>query len=441
MMVTTLLVSRSSLLERLRDAARATRYEQRATIIALVTCLLAPAVHAETNITFPAALDRAMRAPASDFTAILDALPSHTLPTVRAETTYSNAENLNLLTESPIRFDAVTAVVSVDYPLLDIGADRRRLAALRADAQLLRSRARDEADRVFHETLDAFAQLYIAEQRIQFLRDSAARAASLRQRARTMLEAGEISNITAARWQDQALATESALLDLELQRLDAETRLKQLIGDTSSESLRAFLDLEDPPITRTTNVETDFTVTRASLALQEATALRRPQLLLSAFGGVAETNLDDSTLGIYGVRLSLTLPMFDAASARRIAEARLQLEEATRVRAVTEAATRNRIELLSLALSAAEKRLELMQNAVGVAKQRQESVTRLVLAGVRPEADLVDAANEIARRESDLLAVRVERWKLQQQLRWSAGAPPARGRGGGPPLNQCSASS
>ena len=391
--------------------------------------LLALGARADVTITFPAALDRAMSAPASDFTAILDALPSHTLPTVRAETTYSNAENLNLLTESPIRLDAVTAIVSVDYPLLDIGADRRRLAALRADAQLLRSRARDESDRVFHETLDAFAQLYLAEQRIQLLRDSVASAASLRQRARTKLEAGEISNITAARWQDQALATESALLDLELQRLDAETRLKQLIGDSSSESLRAFLDLEDHPITRTADVETDFTVTRASLALQEATALRRPQLLLSAFGGVAETNLDDGTLGIYGVRLSLTLPMVDAASARRIAEARIQLEEATRVRAATETATRNRIDLLRLAMSAAEKRLALMQNAVDVAKQRQESVARLVVAGVRPEADLVDAANEIARRESDLLAVRVEKWKLAQQLRYQGAEGRAQGAG------------
>lgn len=386
--------------------------------------LLALTARADVTITFPAALDRAMRATASaDYVAMLDALPSRTFPTVRAETAYSSAENLNLLSENVGRFDAFTAVVTVDYPLLDSGADRRRLAALRADAQLLRGRALDQADTVFRETVEVFAQLYVAEQRIQLLRDGTARATALRQRARTMLDSGEISNITAARWQDQALATEAALVDLELQRLDAETRLKQLIGDTSSETLRASLILDESPIVKVANGDPEAGVTRASLALQEASAQRRPQLMLSGFGGVAAVpstyTADEGTFGIYGLRLSLSLPMFDSASARRLAEARLQLEEATRVRAVTEAATRNRIDLLWLALSASEKRLALMTDAVGVAKQRQESITRLVLAGVRPEADLVDAANEIARRESDLLAVRVERWKLQQQLRYT----------------------
>ena len=407
----------------------------------LLALLFPVAVHAQITITFPAAVERAMRTRAgattyADQAAMLDALPFHTLPTVRAETSFSSAENLNLLSERVDRFDAFTAVVSVDYPLLDGGAERRRVAALRADAQILRRRAADEAEDVFRETLEAFAQLYTAEQRINLLHSGAARAAELRQRARIMLESGEINNITATQWQDQALATESQLVDLELQRLEAETRLKQLIGDTSSEGLRASLELNDEPMLREIKVEkiveTDAAVARASLvqerqrlALQEATAMRRPQLLLSAFGGVAavpstyETNADEGTFGIYGLRLSLSLPMFDAAAARRLAEARLQLEEATRVRAVTETATRNRIDLLWLALAAAEKRIKLLTDAVEVAKQRQESVTRLVLAGVRPEADLVETANALARRESDLLAIRVDRWKLQQRVRYA----------------------
>ena len=408
----------------------------------LAVVLLAPVIaHAQLTITFPAAVERAMRMRAgtatyADQASILDALPFHTLPTVRAETAYSSAENLNLLSERVDRFDAFTAVVSVDYPLLDGGAERRRVATLRADAQILRRRAADEAEDVFRETLEAFAQLYTAEQRINLLHSGAARAAELRQRARIMLESGEINNITAAQWQDQALATESQLVDLELQRLEAETRLKQLIGDTSSEGLRASLVLDDDqPMLREIKVEkiveTDAAVARASLvqerqrlALQEATALRRPQVLLTAFGGVAtvpstfQTNADEGTFGIYGLRVSLSLPMFDPAAARRLAEARLQLEEATRVRAVTETATRNRIDLLWLALAAAEKRIKLLTDAVEVSKQRQESVTRLVLAGVRPEAELVETANAVARRESDLLAVRVDRWKLQQRVQY-----------------------
>jgi outer membrane protein TolC len=417
---------------------------------ALLALLLFPIVaHAEITITFPMAVERAMRTRAgattyADQAAMLDALPFYTLPTVRAETAFSSAENLNLLSERVDRFDAFTAVVSVDYPLLDGGAERRRVAALRADAQILRRRAVDEAEDVFRETLEAFAQLYTAEQRINLLHTGAARAAELRQRARVMLESGEINTLTATQWQDQALATESQLVDLELQRLEAETRLEQLIGDTSSEGLRASLELNDEPMLREIKVDeivqTDAAVARASLvqerqrlALQEAVAGRRPQVLLSAFGGVAavpstfKTDAEEGTFGIYGMRVSLSLPMFDAAATRRLAEARLQLEEATRVRAVTETATRNRIDLLWLALAAAEKRIKLLTDAVAVAKQRQESITRLVLAGVRPEADLVEAANAVARRESDLLAVRVDRWKLQQRVRYAgrASARPA----------------
>jgi outer membrane protein TolC len=413
--------------------------------------LFAFTASAEVTLTFPVAIERAMRTRAgattyADHAAMLDALPFHTLPVVRAETAYSSAENLNLLSERVDRFDAFTAVVSVDYPLLDAGVDRRRLAALRADAQILRRRALDEAEDVFRETLEAFAQLYTSEQRIQLLHDSAARAAALRQRARTMLDAGEISNLTATQWQDQALATESALVDLELQRLEAETRLKQLIGDTSTEGLRASLDLNDEPMLKQIKVEeivdADAAVARASLvqerqrlALQEAVAQRRPQLLLSAFGGVAtvpstfQTNADEGTFGIYGLRMTLSLPMFDPAAARRLAEARLQLEEASRVRAVTEIATRTRIDLLWLAVAASEKRIKLLTDAVAVSKQRQESITRLVLAGVRPEADLVEAANDVARRESDLLAVRVDRWKLQQRVRYQGTG--GRGQGAG----------
>ncbi|MFP5247656.1 MAG: TolC family protein, partial [Thermoanaerobaculia bacterium] len=123
--------------------------------------------------------------------------------------------------------------------------------------------------------------------------------------------------------------------------------------------------------------------------------------------------------------LTLSLPMFDAATARRLAEARLELEEATRVHAVTASATRHRLDLLWLAIAAAEKRMSLLQEAVQVAKEREQSIVRLVMAGVRPESDLVDAANAVAKRESDLLAVRVDRWKLQQRVRFtsSQGAP------------------
>lgn len=413
--------------------------------LAAVAVLSFPLLAHAGTLTFPDALDRALRERSAatlsgDHSALLDALPLRTMPVVRAETAYSSAENLNLLSESVGRVDAFTALVSVDYPLLDRGGERRRVDALRADAELIRRRALDESGDVFRDTLDAFARLYIAERRIDLLRDGAVRAAALRERARAKLDAGEISNLTASQWQDQALDIEAQVVDLELQRLEAETRLKQLIGDRSGDTLRAALTLDDDAVpseqgTHDPIVEGDAAVTRAMLvqerqrlALQEAVALRRPQLLLSAFGGVAavpgtyRSDAGEGTFGIYGVRMTLSLPMFDAAVARRLAEARIQFDEATRLRALTETAMRNRIDLLRLALAAAGKRISLLSDAVQVAKQRQESVNRLVLAGARPESDLVESARAVARRESDLLAARVERWKLQQHVR-HAGNP------------------
>jgi outer membrane protein TolC len=397
-------------------------------------------VHADITVTFAQALERAMRLRTASSTSfeeqasMLEALPFRTLPTVRAETGISSAENLNLLTESVGRFDAFTALVAVDYPLLDGGAEQRRVRGVRADAQLIRRRAIDEAEDVFRQTLDTVAQLYTAEQRIRLLREGSMRATALRDRARLMLEAGTISNMTATTWQDQALATESMLLDLELQRLEAETRLRQLIGDTGNESLHVELQIDDGPLLKDVRFEqlisSDAAVASASLqeerrklALEESMAARRPQLLLSAFGGVAavpssyHSDASEGAFGIYGLRMTFTLPMFDPNSARRMAEARLELQDASRVRELTATATHNRLDLIWLGLAAAEKRIGLLEQAVDVAKRRQDSVTRLVTAGVRAESDLVEAANDVARREADLLAVRVDRWKLHQTVR------------------------
>lgn len=385
----------------------------------LALALLVPLIaRADVTLTFPAALERAVRmhAPASD-TSILDTLPTRTLPVFRAETAFSSAENLNLLSEDVRRFDAFTAIVSADYPLLDRHADQRRAAMLRADAQLLRH----PTDAVFQQTLDAFAQLYLAQERIKLLRVDVAK--DLQKRAAAKVSRGDISLLTATQWKDQALATQSQYVDLELQRIEAETRLKQLIGDTSTEPIHAVLG--DVPLPAVAPSVPQLREQRQRLALEEALAARRTQLLLSAFGGVAtvpstyRSNAEDGTYGIYGVRLSLTLPMFDAGSARRVAEARLQLEEATRARAIAEDEQRNHAAMLKLGLAAADKRIELLSEGVRIAQQRQQSVARLVAAGVRSDADLADATNGIAKRESDLLAVRVEKWKLQQQIKYA----------------------
>ena len=50
-----------------------------------------------------------------------------------------------------------------------------------------------------------------------------------------MLDVREISNVTAAQWEDESLAAEGQRLDLELQRLEAETHVKQLIADSRTD--------------------------------------------------------------------------------------------------------------------------------------------------------------------------------------------------------------
>jgi hypothetical protein len=101
----------------------------------LLAVLVAPFAHAANTITCPAALERAMRTRAAGTTfdaraRTLEALPFYTLPTVRAEAGLSSAEHLNILTQDVGRFDAFTALVHVDYPLLDAGAERRRNSAI-----------------------------------------------------------------------------------------------------------------------------------------------------------------------------------------------------------------------------------------------------------------------------------------------------------------------
>jgi outer membrane protein TolC len=380
------------------------------------------------TLTFPVALERAIEARGAQAhyeqqAKTLESFSFRGLPSVRAETGVSSADDLNLLTHNVTRFDAYTALITVDYPLFH--RDFAQSAA-RADAQLLRRRADDEADEIFRETLDAFARLYTAGARLELLRATIDRAAMLRERSQTMLQAGLISNNVAAQWEDQALAAEATLVDLELQRLDADTRLKQLIGDTSEQPLEVCIVScgaagSQPAESNAGGLRArrstgDGDEERKRIALQEALSLRKPQVMMSAFGGVA--NVTDGTFGLYGVRVTLSLPMFDGAVARRIAQARIEADDAARARTLAEKSEQNRAELLRMAMGAADKRIALLAQAAGVARQREESVTRLVRAGVRTENDLVDATAEIARREGDLLAVRVERWKLEQQLRW-----------------------
>jgi len=344
--------------------------------LVLLLTLAALPLRAAT-LTFDEAYARALKAHGLD-TAFLAGIkrlqePARWgLPTLRFETTAMRGEQVDLRDEGLVRLERTTSILAVDVPLRDRGARARREANIATDVLLFRRRALDEANDVFRRTLDAFAHLYLAERRIDLMHGRAS--------------AG------------QSLAEEEQLVDLDIERLDAEARLRQLMGDVSAEPMELIVDLEHlqpsaaPP--RATVDRATLEERKRRIALDELLAQRKPQMLLTGFGGTA------GGAGLYGVRFSLTFPSFDAT---RVAQAQLELEEAERAKNAAAEAARSDSDQVRMALAAADKRIALLERAADLARARRKAAPQDAGA----ELDLV-------RRESDLLAMRVERWKLRQ---------------------------
>ncbi len=349
-------------------------------------------------------------------------MPRPSLPNIRFETSASSAENVDLFAQNILRFNAVTMILSVDYPLLDGGVREAQARAAKVGAAAFRQRVRANDEEHYRETLEAVARLYLAQERLRILDAALQRATGMRDRARQLSQVREISNNTAALWEEQALGAESQRLDLELQRLDAETHVKQLIGDASPEPIMIALDLDEPvtPSPRPSSPAVESAVLHGQqmrAAVADVEAARRPQVMLSAFGGIAALGAAYAgdrrqRYGIYGLRMTLALPMFDAASARRVAEAKLEAEEAAiEQRTAIERDDRDTSSAV-LATMMLRKRIALLRQAAGVARKREESVVRLMEVGIRSESDAADAAVEQMKRESDVLGARVDLWKL-----------------------------
>jgi outer membrane protein TolC len=394
------------------------------------------------TLTFEEVLARAQRARTvqpmpEDALRTLESPQRFEWPTVRAEGALSNARNIDVFNETAIHNQVFSAIVSVDYPLLDggAGAVRRRAGAL--DAASFRQRVGELEEELFLETVDAVAQLYTAQERRKILQRGSERAVTMGQRAGELLRVHEISNVTAAQWQDEAMAAESELIELDLQRLDAETHLKQLIGDTGEEAIEIALPLDDqaafaapPP------AENDFAFARATsllkkrtLSFEEARAARRPQVMLSAFGGIAAVpsstssfySSDDERFALYGMRLTIAMPMFDGAARRREAQTRIEAAEAELERTATLDGLRRQNAQTSFSIARLMKRVELLSRGVEVAKWRAESLSRLTAAGMRSEATYARDLADVGRRESELLAARVELWRQAQRMRHRGG--------------------
>jgi len=334
-------------------------------------------------------------------------------PLIRAEGSLSNLRGVDVFNDNLAQSRFFSALLTVDYPLLDGGAGAIRRRAALLDAASFRQRTDELSAALFDETVDAVARLYAAQERLRLLRTGFERALGMRERAGELLTVREISSVTAAQWQDEAIAAETELIELELQRLDAETRMKQLIGDAGADPIELVLDLSAPrPPGSLAHARDDVGMQKRELAFEEARAARRTQVTVSAFGGLANEDY-----ALYGLRVSVALPMFDAAMQRREAQARIDAAEAERERRVALDRLQQQESTASLNIAALGKRIQLLERAVGVAKQRADSVARLTSAGLRSESALAGAAAEVARRESDLLGARVELWRQTQRMR------------------------
>ena len=407
--------------------------------LALTAVLLFACELRAVTLSFEQVLERAERAhdvspSALQAADLLQADPARfRIPVLRVETGATTAHNVDLFARNLYGYDALTALLSVDYPLLDGGMREKQVRVAKLDAESFRQRLRESSDNLFRDTLDAVAKLYSAQERLRILNEGLKRAVGMRDRARQMLVTQEISNVTAAQWEDEAIVAESQLLDLDLQRLEAETHVRQLMGDTGGEPIEIVLQMDRDPASRALAlaadpdplVASDEGVARATmlfqrkgLELEEAEAARRPQLSMSAFGGVTALRnaggAADGGFSLFGLRFTIALPMFDSAAARRVAEARVQMEQATFERRVTTEQIRRQTSTLWLGIASLEKRIGLLQQMVDVARRREDSVIRLVSAGLRPENDVAAVAADRARRESDLLGARVELWKYEQ---------------------------
>jgi outer membrane protein TolC len=398
----------------------------------LLLLLLLPLAARGETVTFDEALRRAERggelSPSSSI-GRLENLPRWTMPLVRVEAASQRAENIELTNGGVARFDALTALLHVDYPLFDGARRARQLELARVSAELFRREEQDESERLFNATLDAFADLGLAERRMEIFAARATQAAGLRERAAALLAQGEITNVTAASWEEQALIAESRRLAIELELLEARSRLRDLIGGEASEPLTVSLPLDDAdsfsPSAQTARVDAavdraEIDVRRRSILLADAQAQRRPQFLASAFGGVAsvpesfDRETSDRSYGIYGFRFSVTLPPFDTAAAVRLVEAELELNAAERRRVAAEREAEARLSRLQRATTSAAQRIAIVEQQIALAIRRRESMARLVDAGVRTDSALFEATMEVAERESDLEAARVELWKLRQ---------------------------
>ncbi len=344
---------------------------------------------------------------------------------IRLETSTGVSRSQDLFFESPYESRSASAVVALDYPLFNSGT--------RSIAERIARNERDQAqqalalsDSDFNTLLDAYGDLWLANAESSRTKTLSTDVLNVVNRGPQLLEQGKISNITAAQWEESALAIRSRLLDLELRKLDATTKLGQYIDDQVEPAIDfniTSIDSEAAVQRHPDVAAASQRVERARLAVEQVENRRRPDFGLSGFAGIGAADAtfrgeqSQGTFGIYGLRFRMSYPIHDGALAGDLSRSRRELARAEAERDIAVRRVRMMVTAEMLRIDAQRKRIELLKEAVDVSHQRQQSLVRLVAAGVQPDIEALRAAGETLAREVRLDEARIDQWKAWQRLR------------------------
>ena len=92
-------------------------------------------------------------------------------------------------------------------------------------------------DSDFDTLLDAYADLWLASAESARTQTLSNDMQTVINRGPELLRQGTISNITATQWEESSLAIRSRILDLELRKLDATTKLHQYVDEPVEPSI------------------------------------------------------------------------------------------------------------------------------------------------------------------------------------------------------------
>lgn len=355
------------------------------------------------------------------------ALRRSLLPSVRLETTANVSRTLDMFADGPLDMRSTQSVLAFDYPLWNSGLTRARIDSVEGKLRRLGEGARLDDSR-FNQLLDVFGQLYLAQRQSALLRPLYERLSDEASRSALLVSTGEITNLAAADWREIALSFGSQLLELDARRIDAAARLQLLTGLEEEPTVvidvgEARVDAEAAASQRDDqSAAMNVAVEESRLRLQEVMAANRLRASLSGFVGfgAAESQFRgiraDGAFGVYGLRVHLSYPLLGGAAAIQIAEARVGLQQTLAWQDTAKEAARMRASEYRLRAQIAERRIALLNQSVAAARDREESLARLVSGGLRAQSDLVRAKAERTRREVDLLASEIERWKAARLL-------------------------